>query len=79
VFLTETLPSIRLTGLDARLETVLRQEIGAFRDDAYARVRGVLLSPNFARLIIRLNRWVETRRWLKADQPTPRNHSTVRF
>ena len=69
VFLCETLPAISEAGLGDRLESVLREEISAFREAAYGQVRGALASPNFARLIVQFNEWIEAGRWLKSDQP----------
>jgi triphosphatase len=69
VFVQETLPQIGEAGLGERLEAVLRTEIEAFRRKAYHDVREALMSPDFARAVVRLNEWVETGNWLKADQP----------
>jgi triphosphatase len=69
VFLGETLPSLTQAGLGARLESVLLREINAFRDRAYCSVRGELMSPDVARLVVQLNDWIEGRGWLKADRP----------
>ena len=69
VFLQETLPQIGEAGLGDRLEAVLRDEIEIFRRGAYGDAREVLMSPDFARLAVRLNGWVEAGNWLKAEQP----------
>jgi triphosphatase len=69
VFLSETLPVVAKAGLGDRLKSVLRQEVAAFRKATYREVRDELTSPDFARLVVQLNDWIEGRRWLKADQP----------
>jgi triphosphatase len=69
VFIGETLPSVTQAGLSERLESVLLREITAFRDRIYREVRGELMSPDVARLVVQLNDWIEGGNWLKADRP----------
>ena len=69
VFIGETLPSLAAAGLGTTLESVLRREIAAFRAAAYQRALDELTSANFARLVVQLNDWIESRNWLKADRP----------
>jgi CHAD domain-containing protein len=69
VFVGETLPLITGAGLGEKLEAVLRTEITTFRGGAYREVCGELTSPNFARMIIQLNNWIEGASWLKSDRP----------
>jgi CHAD domain-containing protein len=69
VFIGETLPSVTRAGLGKKLESVLRREITAFRDGIYREARGELTSPEFARLAVQLNDWIEGGNWLKADRP----------
>ena len=69
VFIGETLPSLAAAGLGTTLESVLRREIAAFRTAAYQRALDELTSANFARLVVQLNDWIESRNWLKADRP----------
>ena len=52
-----------------RLSSVLRREIAAFRAAAYQRALDELTSANFARLVVQLNDWIESRNLLKADRP----------
>lgn len=69
VFIGETLPSLAAAGLGTTLESVLRREIAAFRAAAYQRALDELTSANFARLVVQLNDWIESRNLLKADRP----------
>jgi inorganic triphosphatase YgiF len=69
VFIGETLPSLAAAGLGTTLESVLGREIAAFRAAAYRRARDELSSANFARLVVQLNDWIESRNWLKAERP----------
>jgi inorganic triphosphatase YgiF len=69
VFIGETLPSITRAGLWEKLESVLREEITSFRDGIYREARGELTSPEFARLVVQLNNWIEGGNWLKAERP----------
>ena len=69
VFISETLPPLAAAGLGKTLESVLRREIAAFRAAAYERARTELTSAEFARLVVQLNDWIESKNWLKADRP----------
>ena len=69
VFIGETLPSLAAAGLGTTLESVLRSEIASFRAAAYRRASDELSSAEFARLVVQLNDWIESRNWLKADRP----------
>jgi CHAD domain-containing protein len=69
VFIGETLPSLAAAGLGTTFDAVLGREIAAFRAAAYRRARGELSSANFARLVVQLNDWIESRNWLKAERP----------
>src|SRR5262245_35345978 len=69
VFITEMLPPLGAAGLGKTLESVLRREVAAFRAAAYQRARAQLTSAEFARLVVQLNDWIESRNWLKAERP----------
>jgi triphosphatase len=69
VFLRETLESVTKAGLGESRESLLREEIKTYRDSIYRALRDELMSPNFARLVVRLNTWIEGGRWLKAEKP----------
>jgi CHAD domain-containing protein len=69
VFIAETLLPLAAAGLGKTLESVLRREIAAFRAAAYERARTELTSAEFARLVVQLNDWIESKNWLKADRP----------
>lgn len=69
VFLEETIPGAVAAGLGNSLETVLRREVTAYRKRAYRKVQEQLTSTSFARLVVELNRWIESRRWLKSPKP----------
>src|SRR5262245_23926128 len=63
------LPPLAPAGLGKTLESVLRREVAAFRAAAYQGARAELTSAEFARLVVQLNDWIESRNWLKAERP----------
>src|SRR4029078_8158040 len=69
VFVAQTLLPLAAADLGKTLESVLRREIAAFRAAAYERARTELTSAEFARLVVQLNDWIESKNWLKADRP----------
>src|SRR4029079_5050166 len=69
VFIAETLLALAAAVLGKTLESALRKEIAAFRADTNQRARAELTSAEFSRLVVQLNDWIESKKWLKADRP----------
>ena len=69
VFLAENLPAMRAAGLGAAKSDLLEREIVRFREQRFAVLKDALTGPDFARLVIRLNDWIEGRQWLMQRDP----------
>ncbi len=69
VFLSENLPDIGLAGLSNDQASLLQIEITRFRAERHAQLTEMLTSADFARLVVRLNDWVEGCSWLAQNTP----------
>jgi inorganic triphosphatase YgiF len=64
VFISEILRPVSGFGIDTAGIDALIAQAAARRDDGYARVRAAIASPRYAKLLLGLSKFVETRGWL---------------
>lgn len=67
VFLAEILRPVSGFGIDAASIDALIAHAVVRRDDGYKRVRAAIASPRYAKLLLGLSKFVETRGWLAQD------------